>query len=549
MATTRASAYGRAPCLADGSAVLGAHQVRPADLREALALGALHLHFQPIYDLTTGRLVHHEALARWTHDRWGEVSPSVFVPLAEAFDLAAELGRWALAAASRQAAAWGAAGDPVASVAVNISAQHFAAGTVVEDVLRALDAAGLPPDRLVIELTESALITDLEGTVAQLSALRAAGLRLALDDFGTGFSSLTLMRRLPVHTVKIDRSFVEHLDSDPADAALVALVIEAAHALGLRACAEGVERPEQLLHLTAAGCDSVQGYLLGRPGPAAARPLVHHPLLPVAARTASAAEYEGLLPAVSQLVCVLTPDRRVSYVSASCLTLLGYRHDELLGRDVGQFLAPDQAARMLSEAGRPDASTRGAPDRLVQVRHRDGTYRWMRFESRLVDGDRSGRRRHLWCTAQDVTPAVEAQQALERSQRLLQAAFDLAPQPTSLADLQGRFVRVNRAFADCFGLSPERLVGRQLHEFTHPDDLADSRRELTELSAENADGYRLVKRIRHAAGHWLWVEVTVTLTRDARGEPEMAFGQLQVCQPALASAGSGRSGSARRRQP
>ena len=496
------------------------------DLRQELAAGALQLHFQPIFDLTTGRLIHHEALARWSHPRQGAVPPSVFVPLAESTGLAGLLGRQVLQASARQAAVWTRdAGVPM-SVAVNLSAAHFTAGTVVEDVGTALAEAGLPAGQLVVELTESALIADLDGTIAQLAELRAAGLRLALDDFGTGFSSLTLMRRLPVHTVKIDRSFVEHLDSDPADAALVRLVIDAAHALGLRACAEGVERAEQLVHLTAAGCDSVQGYLLGRPGPPPDRPPRAHPALPVAAHERSSGPFAELFPTVAQLVCVLTPELRVSYASASSLTLLGYRPDELLGRHLSEFLSPEQAALLHPDATRQAEATSVVREPHVQLRHRDGSYRWLRFDIRLVDGDRSGQRTHLMCTAQDVTAAVHAQQALRRSQRLLQAAFDLSPGPTTLADLNGRLVQVNQAFADCLGTTPALLVGRALHELTHPDDLTDSRRAFASLTHPTASGYRLTKRIRHATGRWITVHLTVTVTRDAHGHPEMAIGQL-----------------------
>lgn len=520
-----------------------------SELQGALAAGALHLHFQPIFDLTTGRLIHHEALARWSHPRLGAIPPSVFVPLAESAGLAEQLGRHVLTASALQAARWTrCAGRPV-SVAVNISAAHFTAGTVVQDVNRALTAAVLQPGQLVVELTESALITDLDDTITQLSELRAIGLRLALDDFGTSFSSLTLMRRLPVHTVKIDRSFVEHVDSDPADAALVRLVIEAAHVLGLRACAEGVERLEQLRHLTEAGCDSVQGYLLGRPGPAPECPQPAHPLLPLAAHHPSPGRLAGLFPAVSQLVCVLTPGLRVSYVSASSLSLLGYRPDELLGRHLGEFLPAAQAAMLHPDAVRQAERTGLVAHPHVQVRHRDGYYRWLRFESRLVDGDRSGQRNHLMCTAQDVTAAVHAQQALRRSQRLLQAAFDLSPEPMTVADLQGRLIQVNQAFADCLGTTPALLIGRELHELTHPDDLTDSRREFDELQNAAGSGYRLTKRIRHASGRWVPVDLTVTLTRDACGRPELAIGQLRRAAPSHAAGPAGRSAVPTRLDP
>ena len=235
-------------------------------LAQALDRGALSLSYQPKFELATGRLLEHEALARWVDDS-GPVSPAVFIPAAERSGLIHRLGQWALQEACEQAQTWttpdGDRAGPV--VAVNVSPRQLADPCFVACVAEVLARTGLPASRLCLEITETAAIHDLAATRHQLHELRSTGVLIALDDFGTGYSSLTLLRVLPIDWVKIDRSFVEDVADDTSGAVLVRLVIEAAHSLGVRVCAEGVERPEQLARLLTMGCDAVQGFLLGVP--------------------------------------------------------------------------------------------------------------------------------------------------------------------------------------------------------------------------------------------------------------------------------------------
>ena len=236
-------------------------------LRSALTRGGLHLAYQGKYELRTGRLLEHEALARWDDDT-GPVSPGVFIPVAERSGLIHPLGRWALERACTDAAGWACEGGGRAPVvAVNVSPQQLTDHAFVSDVAAVLARTGLAPSRLSLEITETSAIADLAATCAQLEQLRSLGVQVALDDFGTGHASLTLLRALPLDWVKVDRSFVEDVAEDSVDAVLVRLVVEAAHSLGVRVCAEGVERPEQLATLAAMGCDAVQGFLLSVPSP------------------------------------------------------------------------------------------------------------------------------------------------------------------------------------------------------------------------------------------------------------------------------------------
>ncbi len=192
------------------------------------------------------------------------VPPSVFVPVAEANGLIVVLGRQLLLRACIAARTWLEDGHSW-MVAVNVSPIQLEHTDIVGDVGRALAESGLPAARLQLEITESAAIKDLPSTARTLRDIRALGVRLALDDFGTGYSSLSLLRELPLDELKIDRSFVQRIDSDRADSRLVALAVAAAHEYGLVAVAEGVERVEQLETLADLGCDQVQGFLLGRP--------------------------------------------------------------------------------------------------------------------------------------------------------------------------------------------------------------------------------------------------------------------------------------------
>jgi diguanylate cyclase (GGDEF)-like protein len=237
-------------------------------LRGAIAKGELRLHYQPIFRLDELRMGAAEALVRWQHPERGMVSPADFIPLAEESGLILPLGRWVLNEACRQVAAWRASGHPNLRIAVNLSGRQFADPDLVHAVAEALSQAGLPADALWLEITESVLMEEVEATAETLRGLKSLGLHLSVDDFGTGYSSLSYLKRFPVDTLKIDRSFVDGLGTDAEDSAIVAAVVSLARALNLSVVAEGVERVEQVHELRRLGCDSAQGFLLGRPVPA-----------------------------------------------------------------------------------------------------------------------------------------------------------------------------------------------------------------------------------------------------------------------------------------
>jgi diguanylate cyclase (GGDEF)-like protein len=240
------------------------------EMRRGLALGEFQLYYQPVHTMD-GRVASVEALVRWDHPDRGQVSPADFMPLAEDSGLIVPLGRWVLNEACRQAARWRAIGCPLA-VAANVSLVQLHDPGLVNDITEALEAADLPPSQLLLEITESATVTDPALMLAQALRIRDLGVRLALDDFGQGTTSLRFVRRLPLDVLKIDKSFIDDLgaarDGAPGQTAVVRSVIGLAHDLGMAVTAEGVEEERQMELLTELGCDHAQGFLLGRPMPA-----------------------------------------------------------------------------------------------------------------------------------------------------------------------------------------------------------------------------------------------------------------------------------------
>jgi diguanylate cyclase (GGDEF)-like protein/PAS domain S-box-containing protein len=239
------------------------------DLRGALERGDLRLHYQPTVDLESHEVVGFEALARWPHPTRGMINPLDFIPIAEATGLIVPLGRWVLHEACRQAVEWSnAAGGRPLKMSVNVSVRQFDQADLAETVAEVLAETGMPADRLCLEMTESVLMSDTEGNLEQLVRLKALGLTLAIDDFGTGYSSLAYLRRFPVDTLKIDRSFVERLGVLAGDTALTDTIVRLGKSLGMSTVAEGIEEFGQLAALREMGCGFAQGYYFSRPVPA-----------------------------------------------------------------------------------------------------------------------------------------------------------------------------------------------------------------------------------------------------------------------------------------
>ena len=236
-----------------------------ASLRKALDRGEFRLMYQPRMSLADGSITGVEALLRWRSPDLGEISPAVFVPLAEESGLILTIGEWVLREACQQLKSWRQHGLADISIGVNVSVLQLLRGNLSAYLQQVLEATGLPADRIELELTESMVMQNAEQATAVLNELRKLGVSLAIDDFGTGYSSLVYLKRLPIDTLKIDKEFIDDLTRDPDDEAITSTIITMGHSLGLNVIAEGVETELQLNFLRDRGCDEIQGYWLSKP--------------------------------------------------------------------------------------------------------------------------------------------------------------------------------------------------------------------------------------------------------------------------------------------
>ncbi len=238
------------------------------ELRHAVERNQLVLHYQPQVEPKTGKVLGVEALLRWRHPRLGLIAPAEFIPLAEETGLIISIGEWVIQTATTQTKAWQIDGLPLLRVAINLSPRQFMEQGITSMIGDILQQNGLDPCYLELEITENLIMGDLENTVGTLQALKSMGVQLAIDDFGTGYSSLSYLKRFPIDRLKIDKSFVCDIDTNPDDAAITLAIIAMAHSMKLKVIAEGVETKAQLSYLKSRSCDEVQGYYFSRPLPA-----------------------------------------------------------------------------------------------------------------------------------------------------------------------------------------------------------------------------------------------------------------------------------------
>jgi PAS domain S-box-containing protein len=489
-------------------------------LTQAVAAGDIRVHMQPVVSLPSMRVSGCEALARWTDPELGSVPPDRFIRIAEESRLIVDLGRQVLRQACAIAATWqhlrGARW-----VSVNVSAVQLSEPDFAEDVARALTHSGLPPNRLILELTETAVLKDLEASAAQLTELRAMGVHVALDDFGVGQSPLTLLSRLPFTIVKIDRTFVANVHERAHDAVVSRIVIGAAHTLGLRVCAEGIEVREQAQQLVAMGCDYAQGYLIARPYDPSSGitpdDAVQDPS-PIDPTAGAPIELGG----TDELVVVTDPRRRITYASLGCLHVLGYRPTEVLGADIRDYIHPADRSLL------PDASdsSRMDPTDILRhrVRHRDGSWRWLRTHIQVLTHE--GSLREAVYTSKDITAEVRAEQDRAAAEADFKWAFEEAPIGMAISSFDGVLLRVNDAYAKMLGFTPDELAGVAIVDITHPEDLDQDEKNLDAINSRHETHQEVTKRYLHADGQPVVARVWVTAREPHDGGPGVVLAHI-----------------------
>jgi PAS domain S-box-containing protein len=465
-------------------------------LATAVQSGSIQVHMQPVVSLPSLHVQGCEALARWTDPELGAVPPDRFIRVAEECGLIVELGRQVLRQACSVATTWQhLPGGRV--VSVNVSAVQLAEPDFTQEVARALAESGLAPDRLLLELTETAVLGDLEGAAAQLGELRTMGVQVALDDFGVGQSPLTLLSRLPFNVVKIERTFVANVHARAHDAVVARIVIEAAHSLGLRVCAEGIELREQAQQLVSMGCDLAQGFLLARPYDPSSG-LTPDDALNAVPPIDPMAPSPIPLGGTDEMVIVTDPQRRITYASIGCLHLLGYRPIELLGTYGPSYLHEDERAAVLASTDPELLDMRGVHQH--RLRHRDGSWRWFRTRVQILT-NADGSVREAISTSKDITAEVEAQKQRAVFEAQFTWAFDGAPIGMAMSSFDGDIVRANNAFAAMLGWSGDELVGRNVRDITHPDDRERDWANLVVLQTSEQPHQQVHKRYLHRDGH------------------------------------------------
>lgn len=487
-------------------------------LQTALRAGSVDVHYQPVVDLLANRPVAVEALARWDDPVLGQVPPTTFIEVAESTGLIQELGRQVLERAANTVASW--PGEPLL-LDVNVSPHQLREDGFVAMVADVLERSGIAPSRLCLEVTETAAVEDLRRTSRVLNEVRSLGVQIALDDFGTGYSSLTVLRDLPVDIVKMDRAFVAHLTTDARAAVLARLVIDAAHSLGMRVCAEGVETREQAGQLVGLGCDLAQGWLYARALPDGDPRLEDvrrgAPLAP----PVGADEFHHPLVGAEDLVLVTDAEGTVDFASAAALRLLGVSPAQLIGTSITDHLDPVDTSWGHLAHSVPDGAYR-----MVTRTTDFPSRRWLEVTVRRSE-EAEGRAHRLVGVARDVTSVVRAEEELAASEVRFRRAFDEAPIGMAMSTLDGVFLRVNEAFASLLGWDPVEVMNRTVGDLTVEEDRAHDDSNLAELRDGSAQVHDVLKRYRHRLGHPVPVRVRASLVEGRDGQAPYVVAHVQ----------------------
>jgi len=497
-------------------------QITAADLERAISGNQIEPAFQPLIRLDEDTTVGYEVLARWTDPVFGPVSPIDFIAIAEEHSLIGKLTRQIIAKACQHATSL----DRNATLAFNLSPVQLRNATLFNDVSGAIAKAGVPFERVVIEITESALIDDEALALATIRKFKQAGFGIALDDFGTGFSSLTRLHSFPFDKLKIDASFVRTMETDPGSRKIVAAVVGLGQSLGMSVVAEGVETAAQLFILKRLGCDIGQGYLLGRPMPAAQ--LVDHSLYPPGKMPSRRGVISPLVK-LHQLetiyqgapIALAFLDTAGRYVSANdrYARVLGEERTSLIGQSAADAFAQERHA-VVARIARRILAGRPVIEREVVNRRTNRSY--VLSCSRIVDdgGDVLG----LSISLIDVTRRKLAESALRADEEHFRLAIEVSPNVAWAARTTGEVYYMSPALSGGAHVAVEDRISNW-YERMHAEDRVRVRQEWL-ATISDGTSFQTEFRILWSDDRWRWVRSEAVLAPGADGKAHRWFGVM-----------------------
>ncbi|TJY41121.1 EAL domain-containing protein [Cohnella pontilimi] len=486
------------------------------ELSRALNRGQLSLCYQPKVDLRCGVVTGNEALLRWNHPKWGTVSPNEFIPVAEQVGLEVPIGEWVLQTACLQNKRWQDQGHPPMSVSVNLSARQFAQPDLFEKIEAVLQETGLDPRYLDLEITES-MMMDVDRSIDTLQKLKTIGVSISMDDFGKGYSSLAYLKRFPIDTLKIDRSFVQECMSDIQDATIVKTIISMARNLNLHVIAEGVEHPGHLMFLQQNLCDQAQGYLFSRPLPAEELECRFPEIPQVLARNGIEPQFadhiwmEEKLRMVrrdyeytirqQQGMTLRITKKDGRFIHTLCdgelLYRLGLVPQQVIGKEMHEFLPAADAARMMDYLQR---AWQG--EEVIDEGQLNGIW-YMAF---LRPIRRGGTVAEIIVSCVDITERVRSEVERIAAQGQLYSLLDCLGEAVCITDWKHAVLRVNSAFEHRFGWTFRELAGRT----------APLEPELFEgICKDIVKEYHTSLRLKN--GKQAEIRVTISPVRDKKG--------------------------------
>lgn len=513
--------------------------VNESTLKSALQEGQIVPYFQPLVDLSTGTVSGFEVLARWLHPVRGLVSPMEFIPMAERTGLIGELTEALLAQASVAATAW----PKNLMLSVNISPLQLREVSLPERIRAAVQRGGFPLSRLILEITESALLEDLALVRPIAEELKAFGIRLALDDFGTGYSSLRYLHELPIDELKIDAGFVRSMTYQRESRKIVAAIIGLGRSLHLATVAEGIESQAQADMLRALGCDIGQGWLFGPPVP---EDQIGHSLFRRAESQTTDLDFQGMPPEVTWGLEALPGDRlaqlqaiyhgvpaglcfvdtNLRYISLNqrLAEISGIPASDYLGRTVAEVM-PDMFKEVephLRRALSGEAITDLEVKRMMPGEREQRTYLVSYHPARDEANEVVG----ISVCAIDVTGRLRAEQEHRESEAAFSVIFESAPIGIALVDLAGQRLRSNPALRRILGFTEHELEGMSFPELTHPEDGEVETALYAELISGRRNHYEIEKRCLHREARFVWVKQAVSRA-SAPGGKHYAIGVIE----------------------